>query len=64
MTCQALDRFDDAVAALKELVELAKETRELHHLTLAESLQARLSLLQNDVDAAVRWADTYEASSS
>jgi len=60
LTFQALDRFDDAVAALKELVELAKETCERHHLKLAESSQARLSLLQNDVDAAVRWADAYD----
>ena len=61
MTFQALHRFNDAVVALEELAELAKETGELHPVSLAESSRARLSLLQNDVEAAVRWANAYDS---
>jgi LuxR family maltose regulon positive regulatory protein len=60
LTCQVLHRFNDALVALEELVEMAKETGDLHHLTLAESSRARLSLLQNDVEVAVRWANAYD----
>ena len=64
LTYHALDRPDDAVSALEELVELVRETCVPHHLILAESSRARLSLLQDDVDAAVHWANSFHEATS
>jgi LuxR family maltose regulon positive regulatory protein len=64
LTYQALGRPDDAADAIEELAELVRETGTPHHLILAESSRARLSLLQHDVEDAVYWADSSHQASS
>jgi LuxR family maltose regulon positive regulatory protein len=60
LTHQALQRSDDAVDAMKQLMEFALNTDEHEHIIVAQSCQARLSLLQGDAKAAIAWARSFD----
>ena len=59
---QALGQPDRANETADLMVEFAQESNNPRHLTLARSVQARLSLLQGDLLSAIRWLDTDESS--
>ncbi|MFC1821983.1 response regulator [Thermodesulfobacteriota bacterium] len=54
LTYQAMGRTDEAVDAMKQLLEFAQETADPQHVAVAESCQARLELLQGDSQSADR----------
>jgi DNA-binding NarL/FixJ family response regulator len=60
LTHQAMQRSDDAVGAMRQLLEFALDTDEPEHFAVAQSCQARLSLLQNDSKPAIDWARSYD----
>jgi LuxR family maltose regulon positive regulatory protein len=60
LTYQALQRSDDAVDAMKYLMEFALDTGEPEHIAVAQSCQARLSLLQGDSKQAIDWAHSFD----
>jgi LuxR family maltose regulon positive regulatory protein len=59
---QALGQPDKANQTADLMEEFVQESNNPHHLTLARSVQARLSLLQGDLLPAIRWLDTGENS--
>jgi LuxR family maltose regulon positive regulatory protein len=59
LTYQALQRSDNAVDAMKHLMAFALDTGEPEHIVVAQSCQARLSLLQGDSKAAIDWARSF-----
>ena len=61
ITYQAMERTNDAVVAMKQLLEFAQGTNDPQHVTVAKSCQARLSLLQGDLKPAYRWARSFNA---
>jgi len=60
LTYQALQRSDDAVDAMKQLMQFALDTDEPEHIGVAQSCQARLSLLQGDSKPAIDWARSFD----
>jgi LuxR family maltose regulon positive regulatory protein len=60
LTYQAMRRSDDAVDAMKQLMEFTLDTDEPEHLVVAQSCQARLSLLQGDSKPAIGWARSFD----
>jgi len=60
LTYQALQRSDDAVDAMKHLMEFALDMDEPEHIAVAQSCQARLSLLQDDAKPAINWARSFD----
>ncbi len=60
LTYQAMRRPDDAVDAMKQLMEFALDTDEPEHIVVAQSCQARLSLLQGDSKPAIAWARSFD----
>jgi LuxR family maltose regulon positive regulatory protein len=60
LTYQALQRSADAVDAMKQLMEFALNTDGPEHLAVAQSCQARLSLLQGDSKPAIDWARSFD----
>lgn len=62
LTYQALQRSDDALNAMKQLMEYALETGDSEHIAAAESCHARLSLLQGDWKPAIDWARSFDVS--
>jgi LuxR family maltose regulon positive regulatory protein len=61
LTYQAMQRTDDALDAVKQLLEFAQETAEPEHIAVAESCRARLALLRGDLQSANRWAQSFDA---
>jgi LuxR family maltose regulon positive regulatory protein len=61
LTYQALQRSDDAVDAMKHLMKFALDMDDPDHLAVAQSCQARLSLLQGDSKPAIAWARSFDA---
>lgn len=59
---QALGQPGRANETADLMMEFAQESNNPHHLNLARSVQARLSLLQGDQLSAVRWLDIVESS--
>jgi len=59
LTYQALQHSDDAVDAMKQLMQFALDTGEHEHIAVAQSCQARLSLLQGDSKPAIAWARSF-----
>jgi len=57
LTFQALGQPDSAEAAASLLLEFAKEKNYPAAVTIARSCQARLSLMQGDLESAVRWLE-------
>ena len=60
LSYQALRRCDDAVGAMEQLMAFARDSGEPEHLAVAWSCQARLSLLQGDLTAAMDWARSFD----
>jgi len=60
LTYQALQRSDDAVEAMKQLMAFALDTGEPEHIAVAQSCLARLSLLQGDSKPAIDWARSFD----
>ena len=60
LTYQALQRSEEAVDAMKHLMEFALNMDEPEHLAVAQSCQARLSLLQDDAKPAIDWARSFD----
>lgn len=60
LTNQALQRSDDASTAIKQLMMYALDTGEPEHIAVAQSCQARLSLLQGDDKPAIEWARSFD----
>ena len=60
LTYQALQRSGDAADAMKRLMEFALDTDEPEHIGVAQSCQARLSLLQGDSKPAIAWARSFD----
>jgi LuxR family maltose regulon positive regulatory protein len=60
LTYQAMQRLDDAVDAMKHLMAFALDADEPEHLAVAQSCQARLSLLQGDSKPAIDWARSFD----
>jgi len=60
LTYQALQRSDNAMDAMKQLMAFALDTDEPEHIGMAQSCQARLSLLQGDAKAAIAWAGSFD----
>jgi LuxR family maltose regulon positive regulatory protein len=61
LTYQAMQHKDEAANALKQLLEFFQETDDPQGVVLAESCQARLSLLLGDLKPAIRWARSFDA---
>jgi len=61
LTYQAMQHKDETVNALKQLLEFFQETDDPQGVVLAESCQARLSLLLGDLKPAIRWARSFDA---
>jgi len=59
LTYQVMRRSDDAMDAMKQLMQFALDTGEPGHLAVAQSCQARLSLLQGDAKPAIAWAHSF-----
>jgi LuxR family maltose regulon positive regulatory protein len=55
LTCQAQKKEPDVSEAMSEMLEFTLQTADAHHVSVAKSLQARLSLLQGDLDSALDW---------
>ena len=53
---QLRGRETEADETSKQLQEFARDLNELHYLSLADSLQARLALLRGDSKQALKWA--------
>ena len=60
LTYQAMQRPQDAVDAMKQLMRFARDTDDPQHLDVALSCQARLSLLQDDLKPAIDWARSFD----
>lgn len=60
LSYQAMQRSDDAVDAMRQLMEFALDTDEPEHIGVAQSCQARLSLLQGDLKPATDWARSFD----
>jgi LuxR family maltose regulon positive regulatory protein len=60
LTNQALQCSKEAVGAMKQLMQFALDTDEPEHLAVAQSCQARLSLLQGDAKPAIDWARSFD----
>jgi LuxR family maltose regulon positive regulatory protein len=60
LTYQAMQRSDDAVDAMEQLMAFALDTDEPQHIAVAQSCRARLSLLQGDSKSAIDWARSYD----
>ena len=58
LTSQALGQTDSAEAAMSLLLEFAQENNYPASITIARSCQARLSLMQGDLESAVCWLKT------
>ena len=59
LTYHALRQPDDVTKTLTQLREFARETHEPQNLSVAQSCQARLALLQGDPHAAMHWARSF-----
>ena len=55
LSYQGMGRTDDALQAMKEMMDYAHESGNPYSLFRARSVQARLWLLQNDLTSATRW---------
>jgi LuxR family maltose regulon positive regulatory protein len=55
LTSQALGQPDSAEATMSLLLEFAQESNYPAAITIARSCQARLALMQGDLESAVRW---------
>ncbi len=64
VTRQLLGRYDDARAAVQDLLDLAWESKNASYLTIARSCQARLALLQGDTSAARGWINATDLGAS
>jgi len=60
---QAMQQSDKANETMNLMLEFAQESNNPGHITLARSVQARLSLLQGDLLSAVRWLEMADISS-
>ena len=60
LTYQDMLLIEDANMAMEQLREIANDSNDEHCLSLAQSCQARLSLLQGDLPSALHWARTYK----
>ncbi len=60
LTYQAMQRPEEAASALKRLMEYSLATEDPQHIAVAQSCQARLSLLQGDAKPAIDWAQSYQ----
>jgi LuxR family maltose regulon positive regulatory protein len=60
LTSQALGKPDRVEATLSLLLEFAQEKNYPAAITVARSCQARLSLMQGDLESAVRWLEMVE----
>jgi len=63
LTYQAMQRSADAAATMKQLMQFVLDMDDPHQIILAQSCQARLSLLQGDSKPAIDWADSYDVKS-
>ena len=61
LTYQALQRSEDAANAMQRLMQFALETEAPQQIAVAQSCQARLSLLQGDSKQALKWACSFTA---
>jgi len=61
LTYQAMQRSQDAVDAMQQLMQFALDTDEPQYIVVAQSFQARLSLLQDDSMPAIDWARSIDA---
>jgi LuxR family maltose regulon positive regulatory protein len=62
LTQQFMGLGDEAAESCRRLQEFAQELHERNYLSLAQSCQARLSLLQGDVNSAVEWGRSVDES--
>jgi len=62
LTQQFMGLGDEAAESCHRLQEFAQELHERNYLSLAQSCQARLSLLQGDVNSAVEWGRSVDES--
>ncbi|MGB3712818.1 MAG: LuxR C-terminal-related transcriptional regulator [Candidatus Promineifilaceae bacterium] len=60
LTSQALGQPDTVEATVSLLLEFAQENNYPASITVARSCQARLSLMQGDLESAVRWLEKAE----
>ncbi|KPK04238.1 MAG: hypothetical protein AMJ56_17815 [Anaerolineae bacterium SG8_19] len=60
LTHQALGQTDKANSVMSQLFEFALQLRDPSYASIARSFQARLWLLQGDLESAVRWQETAE----
>ena len=62
LSYQAMQQPDKTNEAMKRMLEFAQESNNPYGLPLARSVQARLWLLQGDLESAVRWLETTDFS--
>jgi LuxR family maltose regulon positive regulatory protein len=62
LSYQARQQPDKANETMKRMLEFAQESNNPYGLPLVRSVQARLWLLQGDLDSAVRWLETTDFS--
>lgn len=55
ITCQLMGRTDEADAAIRLAREHAQGMQDYGHLEIVRACEARLALLRNDIDSALRW---------
>lgn len=60
LTHQAMQQANEATAIIKQLLHFARETNQLQLLIVAESAQARMALVQGDMDLAVDWLQSFD----
>jgi LuxR family maltose regulon positive regulatory protein len=56
---QAMQRTDKSIETIKELCEFARETNDPYNLVIADSCQARVSLLRGEQESADQWLRTF-----
>jgi LuxR family maltose regulon positive regulatory protein len=59
---QAMGQFDQARETLHSLLEFAQNSNNPHFITLAHSVQARLLILQGDLELAIHWLKSADIS--
>lgn len=60
LTYQILGQADKANSVMSQLLEFALEQKDPSYASIARSIQARLWLMQGDLESAARWVETAE----
>jgi hypothetical protein len=62
VTQQLMRQVDEAAESCRRLQKFARELHEPNYLSVAQSCQARLSVLRGDLNSAVEWGQSVDES--